>query len=134
MSFLVDGVTLTCCNKGCGISFQVPQWWNKGRRETHAMFFCPNGHGQSYTSESDEEKLRRERDIARQQLARVEQEAADANKRAELAQKQKRRLEKRAAAGSCPCCKRTFSNMSNHMRNKHPEFIAENVVPLKAKA
>lgn len=131
MGFYVDGVTITCCHKDCGISFQVPGWWEKGRRETKAWFYCPNGHGQHFTGESDADKFRRERDIAKQQLARAEQEAADAQKRADLLQKQKRRLEKRAAAGTCPCCQRTFSNMATHMKKQHPEFVAENVVPLK---
>lgn len=131
MRFYVESVTITCCYKDCGISFQVPGWWEKGRRETKAWFYCPNGHEQHFTGESDADKFRRERDIAKQQLARAEQEAADAQKRADLLQKQKRRLEKRAAAGTCPCCQRTFSNMSTHMKKQHPEFVAENVVPLK---
>lgn len=134
MGFYVEGVTITCCIKDCGISFQVPGWWEKGKRETHATFYCPNGHGQHFSGESDADKFRRERDIAKQQLARAEQEAADARARAELLNKQKRRLEKRASAGTCPCCTRTFTNMSRHMKTKHPEFIAENVVPMKKKA
>lgn len=134
MGFYVDGVTITCCNEACGMSFQVPSWWDKGRRETHARFFCPNGHGQSYTSESDADKFRRERDSARQQLARAEQEAMEAHQLAIKAERAKKRLEKRAAAGTCPCCQRTFSNMNTHMRKQHPTFVAENVVPLKKKA
>lgn len=137
MGFYVEGVTLTCCNKDCGMSFQVPGWWDKGRRETHAIFYCPNGHQQSYQVESETEKMRRERNTAQQQLARAEQEASDANKRADLAQKQKRKLEKRMAAGTCPCCQRTFSNMAEHMKHQHPEFVEDSgakVVPIKRAA
>lgn len=131
----VPEVVITCCNDTCGISFAVPQWWHKGKRETHAWFYCPNGHQQHYTQESDEEKMRRERDIARQQLARVEQEKVAALARAQKAERSEKRLKKRSAAGTCPCCQRTFSNMTTHMRKQHPEFVAEqtNVVPLKKK-
>lgn len=118
-----------CCS--CGIKFGMPTEWREKKRRNKTLFYCPNGHSQHYTGETQEDKLRRERDIAKQQLARAEQEAADAQKRVELLQKQKRRLEKRAAAGTCPCCQRTFSNMSTHMKKQHPEFVAENVVPLK---
>lgn len=128
MSFLVDGVTITCCNADCGISFQVPAWWNKGRRETHTDFYCPNGHAQAYTAESDEEKFRRERDMARQQLARAEEDSAKAHREWDKAEKEARRLKKRAAAATCPCCQRSFSNVRAHLANKHPEFVAENVV------
>jgi hypothetical protein len=130
----VPTVTITCCDTDCGISFAVPAWWHQGKRNNHSWFYCPNGHRQHFSAESDLEKARRERDIARQQVARAEQEAFDAQRRAELALKQKRRLEKRASAGTCPCCQRTFSNMSTHMKKQHPEFVAENVVPMKKKA
>jgi len=29
------------------------------------------------------------------------------------------RLRKRAAAGTCPCCKRSFSNMAEHIKRRH---------------
>lgn len=122
-SFSVDMVVQTCCHAECGISFAVPSWWDRGKRETHARFYCPNGHGQSYMGESDLEKVRRERDIARQQVARAEDEARLAKARAEHLQKDLKRRIKREAAGTCPCCNRTFSNMSSHMKSEHPEFV-----------
>ncbi len=91
------------------------------------------GHSLSY-KESTEEKLRRERDRLQQQMARVEQEATEARKRAEKAEKATKRLQKRTAAGTCPCCQRTFANMAEHMKHQHPEFVSETgakVVPLK---
>lgn len=136
MITLVPSVVLTCCNDECGISFAVPEWWNRGKRETHKRFYCPNGHGQSYTAENTEEELRRERDIARQQLARSEEEAALARRDAEKAHREVRKLKKRASAGTCPCCQRTVSQMARHMKTKHPEFVAEettNVVQMKVK-
>lgn len=131
MTMNIDDVVITCCNDKCGIAFAVPAWWHRGKRETHTWFYCPNGHQQKFSVESEAEKLRRERDVAKQQLARAEQEAMDALAVAARNEKKVKKLEKRAAAGTCPCCQRTFSNMSNHIRNKHPQFIAENVVQLK---
>lgn len=131
----IDDVVLTCCQTDCGISFAVPNWWHKGKRETHSWFYCPNGHQQRFSQESDLEKVRRERDIARQQIARAEQEAADAYAAKVRAEKEAKRLRKRASAGTCPCCQRTFANMATHMKREHPQFVADGgakVVPIKA--
>lgn len=136
MSFTVQSLVITCYKSDCGISFAVPEWWHKGKRETHTTFYCPNGHGQHFSSESEAERLRRERDIARQQIARVEQERIDAlatanaqKDRADKAEAATKRLKRRVAAGTCPCCQRTFTNMARHMKTKHP-----NVVQLAQKA
>jgi hypothetical protein len=46
-----------------------------------------------------------------------------------------KRIKKRAAAGTCPCCQRSFSNMATHMKRQHPDYVKEsgaNVVPIKA--
>src|SRR5882724_3119522 len=117
--------TLTCCNTDCGISFAVPEWWYTGKKRNHSWFYCPNGHHQHFVEESDVEKARRERDIARQQVARAEQEAAVAQKGWAKAEKEAKKLKKRAAAGTCPCCSRTVSQLERHMKTKHPQFVAE---------
>lgn len=121
----------TCCR--CGVWFGMPEHLNDMRRADQGQFFCPNGHSMSYT-ESEATKLRRERDNAKQQLSRAEDERREAEARAERAEAAARRMKKRAAAGSCPCCKRTFSNMATHIRQKHPEFVCDaggKVVPIK---
>ena len=139
--FTVDMVVIVCCNDECGMSFAVPTWWQKGKRETHKRFFCPNGHGQSYTDESDLDKAIRERDTARQQVARAEEERTEAlalaareEARADREVRANKKLQKRAAAGTCPCCQRTFANMSTHMKQKHPDYVRDtgaNVVAIK---
>ena len=128
----VDETVITCCHETCGISFAVPDWWAKGRRETHARFFCPNGHGQSFTSETDAEKYRRERDRLKQDAARLEDSLALERKRAEKAEREAKRTKKRAEAALCPCCNRHFSQLERHMKHKHPEIAT--LHPKKAKA
>lgn len=141
MSMQVPSVVITCCSSDCGISFAVPEWWHKSKRDTHTWFHCPNGHRQKYNEESEAEKLRRERDTARQQIARVEEEAqrawkeaGEAKRKAMKAEKETKRLKVRAVAGVCPCCTRTVSQLARHMKTKHPDFVAvetTNVVPMK---
>lgn len=124
-------IAIECCN--CGVIFGLGPKYQERRRADKARFFCPNGHGQSY-QESPEDALRRERDRLKQQMAEKddaiqrEREAREAaERRASAARGQVTRLRKRAAAGVCPCCNRTFSQLAAHMTKKHPGFAAVEV-------
>lgn len=105
-------------------------------------FYCSYGHHAVFVAgETDEQKLRRERDQLAQRIAQkddyireVSEAREAAERRAAAARGQVTKLKKRAGAGVCPCCNRTFLALQKHMTQKHPEFIAENVVPLKVRA
>ena len=119
-------INITCCN--CGIIFGVPDQWLSSRRDDKRTFYCPNGHGQSFT-ESEADRLRRERDRLQQQIAQKDDEIKwqrehrqAAERRVTAAKGQITRLKKRAKGGICPCCKRTFQNMAEHMKTQHPDF------------
>jgi hypothetical protein len=123
----------TCCN--CGTVFAMSEHVHAtalNRREKF-QFYCPNGHEQHYVSgESEADKLRRERDRLRQEAARLndrireESERADLEKRrASAAKGQVTKMKRRAAAGICPCCNRSFTNLQRHMSSQHPGFVTE---------
>lgn len=129
---------LNCTN--CGISMTLPDGYLNNRRGDGRSFWCPNGHSMSY-KETEADKLRRERDRLAQQIAQRDDEIRrqrelreEAERRVSAARGQVTRLKKRASAGVCPCCNRTFENLHRHMQTKHPQFAKEesNVVPLKA--
>lgn len=76
--------------------------------------------------------MRRERDQLKQQLAQKDDQIAyqrsmrKTTERQLIAQKgQVTKLRKRAKAGVCPCCNRTFVGLQRHMAQKHPEFSCE---------
>lgn len=127
----------------CGVAFAMPSIILDQDRKKGGFRYCPNGHQQGWGKhDSEEEKTRRERDLLKQQLAQKDDEIAAERRRTEEARqeiiranKETKRLKKRAAAGTCPCCQRTVSQMSRHMKTKHPEFVTEeitNVVAMKA--
>lgn len=125
-SFYVD----TCCS--CGMQFAMPTEFNNIRRNDHKAFYCPSGHSQSYQSESESEKLRRERDRLAQRIAERDDEIKRQRELREAAERQlsaaKGRVTKiknRVAKGVCPCCNRQFSNLHRHMTTEHPTFTAE---------
>ena len=83
------------------------------------LFYCPNGHSQIYATKSYQDRIN---DLERHTIKlREERDTAIAEK--EKKEKEAKRLKKRIQAGVCPCCKRTFRQLSAHMENKHPDFV-----------
>lgn len=112
-------VLIVCCL--CATEFSMSQNLYNQRMKDGRKFWCPNGHDQVFT-ETELDRLRRERDRLKQENARLEQEASTATKQASAARKKVVSLQKRAAAGVCPCCNRTVSQLARHMQTRHPEF------------
>lgn len=128
----VDLVTEECCN--CGILFAITRnfkdeklkYRHSSNRKT---FYCPNGHPQFYTGETEEQKLKRELAQAEKDKAWYERNYTAQRKRADHERARANgykghatRITKRAKAGVCPCCNRTFKQLAQHMQTQHPEF------------
>lgn len=102
-------------------------------------FYCPYGHEQVFRAgETEETKLRRERDRLVQEQARLNGEIIRLNgalvserKLSEVMKGKAIRARKRAERGLCPHpdCHRSFasSQMMRHIRTKHPDYKAEEV-------
>ncbi len=130
-AFATGGAALTtetCCN--CGVAFAMDTALYQQRRKDHASFYCPNGHSQYYTGQTDEQKriaeleravelAKRETESARHSRQWAESRAKGANIAAGLAKAAARRLRRRVEAGVCPDCHRTFKQLAAHMKCKH---------------
>lgn len=119
-------LTVTTC--WCGIPHAVPEEMfdaalrahNDGRDYT--SIHCPLGHKWRFaaTPQVDHERKAAERARIREQQVRDQLLAAE---RSAIAYKgHATRLRKRAAAGVCPCCSRSFQNLKRHMDGQHPGF------------
>lgn len=115
----------------CHIVFAMPvELQQRALKDSTVSFFCPNGHSQVYR-ESELDRTRRERDRLKQQVAARDDWLAtavsekQAEKRAHAATKGKlTKVKKRADAGVCQHCQRTFSNVAAHVKHMHPEAQA----------
>lgn len=117
---------VTCCHKGCGISFAMQKSTITLQKRHGRSFYCPNGHSQHWLGESYEEKaerLQRELDETRAWSNRriAQEQRSHAATRGHLT-----RVKKRSAHGVCPCCKRTFAKVADHMKRMHPDYVEEN--------
>ncbi|MFC6487312.1 hypothetical protein [Nitratireductor sp. GCM10026969] len=129
------GIKLTCCR--CKSDMWLPDdLYSAARKSPDISFYCPYGHPQHFPEgETEEVRLRRERDRLKQQLAQKDDEIGWQRNQREAAQRsasarkgQITRLKNRAAAGVCPCCNRSFENLRRHMASKHPGFVSEEII------
>lgn len=113
----------------CATPFMVSAALRDYLRRSRDTFYCPNGHAQSYSKSTEtilKEQHAKELQEKDNQLARERrllQETAQAKNDLE------RKL-KRVHKGVCPCCNRSFENLANHMKKKHPELVK--AVPVAA--
>ena len=118
----------------CRCEMWIPQNLEQAaRRSSKIEFFCAYGHGQIFAEgESEETKLRRERDRLAQRVAERDDEIRRQRERREAAERrtaaargQVTKIKNRVGHGVCPCCNRTFENLHRHMTTQHPTFTAE---------
>ena len=132
---MTDVVWINCWK--CKTEYALPrELYTAAKKSPDISFWCPYGHSAHYPEgETDEQKLRRERDQLRQRLAQrddviqQEREAHEATQRQLRAQRGVvTRIKNRVGHGVCPCCSRSFENLNKHMKSKHPEYAKSDVV------
>lgn len=113
----------------CGMLFAMPARLRKQFRDDHSTFYCPSGHEQYYAGKSDAEKAKERADQLARQLDNARARATAAEDQAAAAERSKRalravntRTRKRIANGLCPCCRRSFANLAEHMAGQHPDY------------
>jgi hypothetical protein len=126
-------IRILCCD--CKVEFWLNDEFYRVAKQAATKFtwYCPNGHAQSFLKgESEEAKLRRERDQLAQRIAEKDdaieaerQRRVLAERRVAAAKGQVTKLKNRASKGVCPCCNRHFANLERHMATKHPAFTTE---------
>lgn len=119
----------TCCVEGCRIVFAMERDYYDARRQDHASFYCPNGHSQHFTGESEAEKLTRQLDSAERMKASLSTRVDELREERDRERRRLRsmrgvvtRTKRRVGNGVCPCCKRSFSALREHMKRKHPDY------------
>jgi hypothetical protein len=118
-----------CCS--CGVIFFVPADMQQRAKRDGRPFYCPNGHGQSY-SQTEVVRLRKELEAEQRRKTEALTRANEERQRREETERrlsaqfgENTKLRKRIANGVCPCCHRTVSQLARHMKTKHPKYVAE---------
>jgi hypothetical protein len=109
----------------CGIHHAVPtelvemqrRQFRDGERQTD--IYCPLGHMWIRAGEGQAIRLQRALDEAKTQLVATRDQL-------QAAEREAARQRRRAAKGICPCCKRSFVNVTRHLAGQHPNYVKEN--------
>lgn len=122
-------VEMTLADCWCGLPFSMPMWLYEACERNGTTFHCPLGYKIVF-KETSADRLCRERGRLKQRLAQKDDAIAreqrwrqEAERLASAYKGQVTKLRKRAMAGVCPCCSRSFQNLKRHMENKHPGFV-----------
>jgi hypothetical protein len=119
MTQMTYSETLTVTHCWCGIALAIPDNLYRVANDEGKGVYCPLGHSFVYGNSNAEQLAKeRQRHQATRDLLRAEERSHAATRGALT------KTKKRAAAGVCPCCQRSFQNVARHMKSKHPEFPA----------
>jgi hypothetical protein len=132
LSTLTYSGVLTIKNCWCGMRHAIPQDLALAAdRDRSISVYCPVGHewvsGAHERRES--EKLREQLEDERRRACATRDLLAHEERSHAATRGHLTRQKKRAAAGVCPCCNRTFQQLARHMKSKHPGFTPEDVSP-----
>ena len=115
----------------CHVQFAITQQHYEYCRERGYEFYCPNGHPQHY-SESDIQRLTKERDSARSDSRYYQNRVTEIGEEKRKVEKSRAaykgkvtEIKRRVAHGVCPCCNRTFKQLARHMKSQHPNYVDE---------
>lgn len=111
----------------CGHVIYMTCDMSKQRRRDHKTWYCTVcGQARYWPSESDMERIRRERDAAVQREETIRKSLQDTQRRLSAQFGENTKLRNRVKNGVCPCCTRSFQNLKQHIATKHPDFdVAE---------
>ncbi len=109
----------------CGVWHAIPEIMFDVCYSEGGFWSCPNGHQRGYGEGDDAKQLQKEKKRRMWAEKNAEDTRKELAKNKQLLKAQKTantRLKNRASAGVCPCCNRTFKQLTAHMKNKHPDF------------
>lgn len=118
-------IVLETCYK-CGVPFGLEKGYLAQRLKDHSLeFYCPNGHSQHYIGETEAEKLKRQLQWKKDEVAalRADRDQIEASRRAYKGQATK--LRNRTIAGQCPICGQSLHDLGRHIRRVHPDETPE---------
>ncbi len=112
---------IDCCR--CFASFGITDDAERSLRRSHKYFYCPYcGTPQSWRGESDIERAEKAAKRANELREREKRWREAAERSLSATKGAMTKMRKRAAAGVCPCCNRTFKQLAAHMKSQHPEY------------
>lgn len=111
---------LTVVQCWCGMHHAIPEGLRDYQQRQHndghqVSVYCPLGHTHTPAGPSKWSAERKAREAAEARATSLADQLAAADREA-------KRLARRARRGVCPCCHRSFVNVKKHMDGQHPAY------------
>ncbi len=131
MTTLTYSGQLTVVTCWCGMRHAIPaelddfqdRQHDNGERQT--SIYCPLGHTHVRAGKGEAEKLREQLAVKERRLTATRELLRQEERSHSATRGHLTRTKNRVAHGVCPCCNRTFKQLSAHMKRKHPDYVAE---------
>ncbi len=113
----------------CGIVFAISEAKYNRCRQSGEGWYCPNGHSRVFSSSENTElkykveRLEREVQRSKDYIQEKNHQILQLNYSVRAQKAAKTKILNRVKNGVCPCCNRTFANLQNHFKSKHPELL-----------
>ena len=115
-------LTTVVCGE-CGGAYAIAQRFHRYCYEHGTGWNCPYCRTRwGFFGTTEAERKREKRKRAERTLDEVKAELQYTEHRRRGEKAAKTRLQKRAKAGVCPCCSRSFKQLRQHMARMHPAF------------
>lgn len=103
----------------CHIRHGIPDDLRQRALDNHSVSVCcPRGHSWHFTGKTDRQKL----EEAQAQLVHTKDQLEASKADAEKLRVTLLRDRDRWAKGMCPCCRRNFPGLAEHVRKEHPDY------------
>ena len=109
----------------CGVQFALTQSMYRHLKRSHDWFYCPNGCHIHYSGESIEKRLERKLERVKSENHGLHYRLDYANRSRAALRGQVTKIKRRISKGICPCCRRNFANLKQHMEGQHPNWREE---------
>jgi hypothetical protein len=116
----------------CGVMFGMSPTLQQQKRKSKDWFYCPNGHPQAYTKSPEDAEIERLKKELADKDVRLNWARSDAEHAKKNAQEVQRKLiatkgvltrtRRRVGTGMCPCCGLGFTDLHQHMKERHPDY------------
>ncbi len=116
----------------CGMNYAIPTALYRDRKDQGGGWYCPAGCHIGFFGRPKvkdlEKKIARLEEANRFHADRAERYVEDLqHTRRSLAATKGvvTKMKRRIVSGKCPCCKRTFEDLRDHMETAHPDWSDE---------
>ena len=110
----------------CGGVYAINERYRNQKEVEGGGWCCPYCQCDcGYFGETKEQLLEKQLEIQKRSNKFLREQNEKERNRTRAEKAAKTRIKNRIKNGVCPCCNRTFKNIHDHMKTKHPDYVKE---------